>query len=128
MHVPGTASYFVAGGTTFVPLRNGFGFKYVGDAANGNLNGVTILNGSETVVDLATTIGPLTTDPPVDLLAIRRASSVDFYVNGVLKGTSTTNLPSTADSIYELRIINSSSQMGLQIWAVSFLTVGIPIF
>ncbi len=121
------AAYFIAGGTDSggTALQDGFGFKFVG---GGDLNGVTILNGTESTVDLATTLGFSTTDPPLNLLAVRRATSVDFYANGVLKGTITTNLPSTSFSIYELRLKNGSTQMGGQSWAVSFLTVGIPMF
>jgi hypothetical protein len=118
------AAYFIAGGTDGGGnlLRNGFGFKY---AVNG-LNGVAILNGAESLVDLKTMLGTLTIDPPADLLAVRRASSIDFYVNGVLKGSVNTNLPSIAYSTYELRLDNHTSQ-GHQTFAVSFLTLGIPM-
>src|SRR5205807_7676331 len=109
--------YFVAGGDVQgVSLRNGFGFKYVGGS---DLHGVSILNGSETVVDLATTLGSLTTDPPADLLAILGKNSVQFFVNGVLKGTITTNLPSSSDTVYELRLINGSRTLQLNSWVIS---------
>jgi hypothetical protein len=118
------AAYFVAGGDVEgTPLRNGFGFKYVGGSG---LKGVSIRNGSETLVDLATTLGSLTTQPPADLLAILRATSVQFFVNGVLKGTITTNLPSSSDTVYELRLINGTSEMQLNTWVISYLTVGFP--
>jgi hypothetical protein len=62
----------------------------------------------------------------VDVVAARRLSSVDFYVNGVLKGTSTTNLPVQAFGIHEIRVRNASDQMGPRGISVSFMTIGIP--
>jgi len=127
----GQPAYFVAGqagGST----SDGFGFKSLGGAncgggvLGGALKGVTILNGAETVVDLATVA--CASKPPLDLLAVRGISSVNFYVNGVLKGTSTTNLPISSFTIYDLRLGNSPTAMGGQTWWVSFLTVGIPRF
>ncbi|MBI4460309.1 MAG: hypothetical protein HY648_09670, partial [Acidobacteria bacterium] len=118
------SAYFLAGGQdTSGPIRNGFGFKYIGGIG---LHGVTILNGTQTTIDLATIITGIG-DAPVDLLAIRGASGVDFYVNGILQGTSTTNLPSQAYSIYELRVVNGTSNQGGQQWAVSYMTVGLPM-
>jgi hypothetical protein len=129
----GQPAYFVAGqaGQT---NSQGFGFKTVGGSncgggvLGGRLKGVTILNGSETVVDLASNV--CESKPAVNLLAVRNTSSVSFYVNGVLKGTSTTNLPVNSFSMYDLLLQNSNtaSQMGGQSWWVSFLTVGIPMF
>jgi hypothetical protein len=87
---------------------------------------VTILNGTETLVDLATTA--CTSKPPLDLLAAHETSAVKFYVGGILKGTSTTNLPLSSFTIYDLRLTNSPTLMGGQTWWVSFLTVGIPRF
>jgi hypothetical protein len=118
------ATYVIAGGTNSagVPLADGFGFK---NTATG-LKGVTIASGIETVVDLATILGASISDPSADVVAARRLSSVDFYVNGVLKGTSTTNLPVQAFSIYEIRVQNASDQMGPQGISVSFMTIGIP--
>lgn len=118
------AAYFVAGGDVQgTPVRNGFGFKYVGGIG---LHGVSIRDGNESVVNLGITLGTTTTDPPVDLVAILRANSVQFFVNGMLKGMVTTNLPSSSDSVYELRLINGTSAMQLSTWAVSYLTVGFP--
>jgi len=128
---PGQPAYFVAG-QAGISSSNGFGFKSLGGAdcgggvTGGALNGVTILNGTQTLVNLATTA--CISQPPVDLLAVRGTSSVKFYVNGVLKGTSTTNLPSSSFTIYDLRLANSPTIMGGQTWWVSFLTVGIPRF
>ena len=128
---PGQPAYFVAG-QAGISSSNGFGLKTLGGAdcgggvSGGALNGVTTLNGAETLVNLAT--GACVSKPPVDLLAVRGTSSVKFYVNGVLKGTSTTNLPSSSFTIYDLRLTNSPTLMGSQTWWVSFLTVGIPRF
>jgi hypothetical protein len=120
-----TAAYFIAGGDVEgTPLRNGFGFKYVGGIG---LEGVSIRNGAQSVVNLSTALGSLTTDPPVDLLAIFLGNSVQFYVNGVLKGTVTTNMPSSSDTVYELRLVNGTSEMQLSTWLVSYLTVGIAL-
>lgn len=118
------ATYVIAGGTNSanVPMQHGFGFK---NTATG-LKGVTLLNGVESVVDLGTTLGPLISDATVDVLAVRRASSVEFYVNGALKGASTTTLPTEAFSIYEIRVQNASAQMGPQGISVSFMRIGIP--
>jgi hypothetical protein len=128
---PRQPAYFVAG-LAGVSIGNGFGFKTLGGAncgggvTGGALKGVTILNGKETVVDLATTA--CTNKPPVDLFAVRATSSVQFYVDGVLKGASATNLPSSSFTMYDLRLTNSPTLMGAQTWWVSFLTVGIPMF
>lgn len=119
-----SAAYFVAGGDVEgSPLRNGFGFKYIGGVG---LVGVSIGNGTESVVNLHTTLSGATTSPPVDLLAIFRGTSVQFYVNGVSKGTITTNPPSSSDTVYELRLVNGTSEMDLSTWIVSYLTVGLP--
>ena len=118
------AAYFLAGGDAQgTPLMNGFGFKYVGGVG---LHGVSIRNGTESVVNLGGNLGTTTTSPPVDLVAILRATSVQFYVNGVLKGTVTTNLPSSSDSVYELRLVNGTSAMQVNTWIISYLTVGFP--
>lgn len=118
------AAYFVAGGdVSGTALQNGFGFKYVGGVG---LFGVSIRNGAESTVNLSTNFGTLTTSPPADLVAILRATSVQFFVNGVLKGTVTSNLPSSSDTVYEIRLINGSSEMQLNSWLVSYLTVGFP--
>jgi len=127
---PGQPAYFVAGLVGVV--GNGFGFKSLGGAncgggvTGGALKGVTILNGTETAVDLAS--AACTNKPAVDLFAIRGPSFVKFYVNGVLKGASTTNLPLVSSTIYDLQLRNSQTLMGGQTWWVSFLTVGIPRF
>jgi hypothetical protein len=128
---PDQPAYFVAG-KAGLSTSDGFGFKALGVAdcgggvTGGALDGVTILNGTETLVDLATTA--CTSKPPLDLLAVRKTSSVKFYVGGVLKGTSTTNLPSSSFTIYDLRLARSPTIMGGQTWWVSFLTIGIPTF
>jgi hypothetical protein len=127
----GQPAYFVAG-LAGVSIGQGFGFKSLGGAncgggvTGGAIMGVTILNGNETLVNLASTA--CTSKPPVDLLAVRGTSSVEFYVNGVLKGASSTNLPASSFTIYDLRLTNSPTIMGGQTWWVSFLTVGIPMF
>ena len=99
-------------------LWNGFGFKAEGSA----LKGVTILNGNPTVVDLATSIS----NTFLELWAVRRGSSVEFYVNGVLKGSSTSNLPTSAASTYEVQVTNGGlgGEAALQ---VGYLTVGFPM-
>ena len=117
-------AYFLAGGDVEgVPARNGFGFKYVGGS---DLHGVSIRNGTESLVDLGTNLGTLTTDPPADLFAILRSTGVQFFVNGVLKGTITTNLPSSSDTVYEIYLNNGSSAMQSNSWVVSYMTVGFP--
>jgi hypothetical protein len=86
------------------------------------LKGVTIASGNPTIVDLSTT---LTSGTFVELWAVRRGSSVEFYVNGVLKGSSNSNLPSGAASTYEVQVTNGASggEAALQ---VGYLTVGFP--
>jgi hypothetical protein len=108
-------------------LGGRFGFKAVGTT----LFGMTTapFSGPETDVNLATTLTAFTS---VDLLAVRRASSVEFYVNGVLKGSSTTNLPTGVDDmtgdLYELSVTNGVSNSTDAQVAVNMLTVGIPMF
>ena len=104
------------GGGAF--LQSGFGFKAEGSA----LKGVTMLNGTQTVVDLATS---LTSGAFVELFAVRRGSSVEFYVEGVLKASSSTNLPSSAASTYEVRTENGASG-GNAVLQVGYLTVQLP--
>jgi len=103
----------------------GFGFKAVGSA----LNGVTFANFTETDVNLAATLTAFTS---VDLLAVRRASSVESYVNGVLKGSSTTNLPNGVDDMTndldEITVSNGASNSSDAELGVNMLTVGIPMF
>jgi hypothetical protein len=114
------AYYVLAGGEHGgATLFRAFGFKAEGAA----LKGVTREAGNETLMDLGTTL----TTEFVNLLAVRRNASVDFYVNGVLKGTSTTNLPLTANSSYEIRVLNGSSGTNA-IMEVYLLSVGLPIF
>lgn len=93
--------------------NEGFGFKGVAGA----LKGVTIHGGIETEVDLATSFTAL-----VNLLAVRRTSSVDFFVNGQLKGNSSTNLPQSVDGPYVLRAEGGASIV------VGYLTIGSPMF
>jgi hypothetical protein len=108
-------------------LGGSFGFKAVGTT----LEGMTTapFSGPETDVNLATTLTAFTS---VDLLAVRRASSVEFYVNGVLKGSSTTNLPTGVDDmtldLYELSVTNGASNSTDAELAANMLTVGIPMF
>ncbi len=113
--------YVLAGGPNG-PNTEGFGFKAVGSA----LKGVTILNSVETEVDLTTTLcgGCI-----FRLVAIRRAGPdrVEFYVQGTLKGSSTTNLPSVASYAYELRVENGASASSA-VLLVGAMTVGAPAF
>lgn len=99
-------------------VQSGFGFK----ASGTTLYGTTISGGAATEVDLSTTLSSGTF---LELIAIRRSSSVQFYVNGVLKGSSSTNLPTSAASTYEVRTENGSSGTNASV-QVAFLTVGIP--
>jgi hypothetical protein len=101
-------------------LRNGFGFKAVGNT----LSGVVRLNGSETSQSLGVTLSPGTF---VELQAVcRGSSSVQFYVDGVLKATVTATMPSTAASTYEVQVTNGAGggEAALQ---VGYLTVGFPM-
>ena len=101
-------------------LRNGFGFKAEGNT----LFGVLRLNGSETTQSLGVTLSPGTF---VELhAACRGSSSVQFYVDGVLKATVTATMPSTAASTYEVQVTNGASggEAALQ---VGYLTVGFPM-
>jgi len=123
--VSGHTFYVLAGGAAnsgSLPTngaQSGFGFKAVGTA----LKGVTVASGTENVVDLSTTLSSGTF---VELTAIRRGSAVLFYVNGVYKSSSSSNLPSSAASSYEVRTQNESSSATNAKLQVTFLTVGIP--
>ncbi len=113
--------YVLAGGRDGSNFRQGFGFKGVGNA----LKGVSILNGNETVIDLATTFS---SNSHHASLAVRRPSSVEFYVNGVLKGRSTTNLPASESAPeYELRAENGTDTTYFDV-SIEFMTIGIPMF
>jgi len=138
--------YVLAGGaestsTASVPLLTssasngvyqGFGFCAYGNHLMGiTTNHTTASNtgtcaspdSTTTTVDLSTT---LTSGTFVELMAVRGASAVLFYVNGIYKASSTTNLPSTAASTYEVRTQNETSSATNAIAQVGFLTVGIP--
>ncbi|MBI4478989.1 MAG: hypothetical protein HY651_03100 [Acidobacteria bacterium] len=105
-------------------LRNGWGFKARDASGTKKLYGIVRVNGSETAeVDLSTT---LTTGTWLDLYAVIRSGAVDYYVNGVLKNTASTTLPSTAASTYEVRVENGSGTNNA-ILQVAYLTVGLPI-
>lgn len=113
--------YVLAGGESGgTLLQAGFGFKAVGAA----LKGVSISGGVETELDLQTMLSSGTFR---DLLAIRRTSSIEFFVDGIPKGSVSMNLPSSANSTYEVRVANGTSgtEAGVH---VGFLTVGIPMF
>ena len=120
--------YVLAGGASGgSTLRSGFGFKTVGTT----LKGVTISSGTQNEVTLSGAPA-LATNTWVDLLAVRRGASIEFYVNGILRGKTdaascSCTLPTTAGSMYEVRVENgmSGSQAGAQ---ASLLTVGIPMF
>ena len=100
-------------------IQNGFGFKAIGTT----LWGVAILNGTQTPVHLPTN---LTAGTFVELMAVvRSSSSIQFYVNGVLKGTSSDTLPNSTASTYEVRTENGVSGTNAAV-QVGFLTVGIP--
>ena len=120
-----------AGHVFTVVVGNGLGGRFGFKAVGANLMGMTTapFGGLETDVNLSVTLTAFTS---VDLLAVRRASSVEFYVNGVLKGSSTTNLPTGVDDmsldLYELTVTNEPSNSTDAQLAVNMLTVGIPMF
>ena len=95
---------------------HGFGFKGVGTA----LKGVT-MNEGETEVDLGTGA-----NSNLNLLAVRRATSVEFYVNGVLKGSSSTNLPTNGGYVLRIQNNDSVTAPGLAL-GVGFFTFGNPM-
>jgi hypothetical protein len=120
--IGGTHVFWVLGGGSSggTALQNGFGFKAVGAA----LKGVSIANGVETIADLATT---LTTGNFRDLLAVRTDAAIEFFVDGVLKGSVGVTLPTVSSSSYEVRLTNGTGG-GVANFDVGLLTVGIPMF
>ena len=119
--VAGNVFYVVVGRTGGPSAPSaGFGFRADGAA----LKGVTIddSNGQTTTIDLATNLS----SGAVNLLAVRRANSVEFFVNGVSKGSSSTNLPGSAAS-YVVRVENTVPQSTATM-VVGFVTIGIPMF
>jgi hypothetical protein len=120
--IGGTHVFWVLGGGSSggIPLNNGFGFRADGP----NLKGVTIANGIAAVNDLAVT---LVTGTFRDLLAVRTATSVEFFVDGVFKASLNTDLPIGSNSSYEVRLTNGTGG-GNATMDVGFLTLGIPIF
>lgn len=106
-----------SGGT---PLNNGFGFRADGAA----LKGITIANGVASVNDLAVGLMPGNFR---DLLAVRTATSVEFFVDGVFRASLNTNLPTGSNGSYEVRVSNGAAG-GTATMEVGFLTLGIPMF
>ena len=99
----------------------GFGFKAIGNA----LKGVVVANSVEAAaVDLAT---DLSSNNFVNVLAIRRAASVEFYVNGVLKGTSATVPDSGLWFLYDVYLTNNSGPDNVRT-DITFFTIGTPMF
>ena len=103
-------------------VKNGFGFKAVGSS----LYGFTVASGSSTTTSAIT--GALSQNTWVDLFAVRRGSTVHFYAyssGSLLGSTSTTsNLPSTAGSTYEVRTETSAASDAML--QVAYLTTGMP--
>lgn len=118
--LPQHVFYVVVGssGGTGTPSE-GFGFKAVGSA----LKGVSIRGSVETEVDLATPSAP----GLLNLFAIRRTSSIEFYVDGTLKGSSSTNLPNRSDNGYVVSVKNNGGAQAASA-DIGFLTIGIPMF
>ena len=116
--------YLLAGGMTGgLFLYNGFGCR----ADGSSLKGLTILSGAPTAWTLSPAVN-LSTNSWVNLLAIRRAATVEFYVDGIFRGSANlASLPATIGSTYEARIENGSGGSSAG-WQVGFLTVGVPIF
>jgi hypothetical protein len=117
-----THTFWVLGGGSSggTPLNNGFGFRADGNA----LKGITIANGVASVNDLAVV---LTTGTFRDLLAVRTATGIEWFVDGVFKASLQTNLPTAANSSYEVRVSNGAAG-GTATMEVGFLTLGIPMF
>lgn len=117
-----THTFWVLGGGSSggTPLNNGFGFRADGNA----LKGITIANGVASVNDLAVL---LTTGSFHDLLAVRTATGIEWFVDGVFKASLQTNLPIGANSSYEVRVTNGAAG-GTATMDVGFLTLGIPMF
>ena len=57
----------------------------------------------------------------------RRAASVEFYVNGVLKGTSATVPDSGLWFLYDVYLTNGSGTHDVRA-DITFFTVGTPMF
>jgi|GEM_PF-5181452 len=125
---------FQAGNTFVISLGtggtspHGFGFKVDEHGVKGFTAGA-----NTTEIDLHTVmlgdngLGDLR---QLNLLAIRRTASVDFYINGVLQGTSTTNLPD-AQSIYPLGYVIRAKTTGVNntiTMLVAGMTIGLPMF
>ncbi|MBI4444113.1 MAG: hypothetical protein HY649_12165 [Acidobacteria bacterium] len=100
-------------------VKNGFGFKAVGST----LYGFTVSGGTANAVTLSPGV-TLSQNVWVDLLAIRRGSYVYFYANGVAQGSTSSSLPSTAGSTYEVRTESTSTSDA--VLQVAYLTVGMP--
>jgi hypothetical protein len=117
-----THTFWVLGGGSSggTPLNNGFGFRADGNA----LKAITIANGVASVNDLAVL---LTTGSFHDLLAVRTATGIEWFVDGVFKASLQTNLPISANSSYEVRLSNGVAG-GTALVDVGFLTLGIPMF
>ena len=120
--IGGTHAFWVLGGGSSggTPLNNGFGFRADGNA----LKAITIANGVASVSDLAVL---LTTGNFRDLLAVRTATGIEWFVDGVFKASLQTNLPTGSNSSYEVRVSNGAVG-GTATMEVGFLTLGIPMF
>ncbi len=102
----------------------GFGFKVKGNA----LKGFSTRNfGEEEEIDLNTPFVGLSVESEatqVKLLTVRRANAIDYYVDGVLKGTATTFLPESTPH----RVGYLVQAVGALRVEVGCLTIGIPMF
>jgi hypothetical protein len=100
-----------------------FGFRTAGPSLRGVFG---FSANSPLSVDLGTTLSANST---LNLLAIRRAASVDFYVNGALKGSLPISGAASAPTApYSIAVSNQSAGSATNAsLTVSFLTIGTPM-
>lgn len=102
---------------------NYFGFRTAGTSLRG-------VFGFSTSAPLAVDLGtPLAPNATLNLLAVRRAASVDFYVDGLLKGSLPVSSPANAPTApYSIAVSNQSAGSATNAsLTVSFLTIGTPM-
>jgi hypothetical protein len=121
--IANTTTWLMAGGHGAPSgiLTEGFGFKVV----DGALIGVAVKNNVASETSLGVTPAQYA---PTLLLAVRRTSSIEFYVDGVLRGSVNSNLPSQSISAWLMRIQSAVSPSAAVLIRIDALTVGIPMF
>jgi hypothetical protein len=100
-------------------LTGGFGFRAHGSALQGYVREL----GTRTELDLGT---PLATDVFVNVVAVRRASAVEFFVGGVSRGSLPMTSGAQAAPPYHVDCFFDAGAVTFPAFEANSITVGIP--